>query len=45
MQSQFWSEQHGGTVHLFIGMGRSSDKNTFVTLTYIYIILIQNIRD
>jgi hypothetical protein len=27
-------EQYGGTVHLFIGMGRSPSKNTFMTLTY-----------
>jgi hypothetical protein len=25
-------EQYGGTVHLFIGMGRSPGKNTFMTL-------------
>jgi hypothetical protein len=26
-------EQYGGTVHLFIGTGRSSDKITFMPLT------------
>ena len=29
-------EQYGGTVHLFIGMGHSSCKNTFMTSTYTY---------
>jgi hypothetical protein len=32
-------EQYDGTVHLFIGMGRSQSKSKFMTL--IYIILIQ----
>jgi hypothetical protein len=27
-------EQYRGTVHLFIGTGRSLSKNTFMTLTY-----------
>jgi hypothetical protein len=27
-------ERYRGTVHLFIGTGRSPDKNTFMTLTY-----------
>jgi hypothetical protein len=27
-------EQYEGTVHLFIGTGRSMSKNTFTTLTY-----------
>ena len=27
-------EQYGGTIHLFIGTGRSLGKNTFMTLTY-----------
>jgi hypothetical protein len=31
---QFNINSTGGTVHLFIGMGRSPDKNTFMTLTY-----------
>jgi hypothetical protein len=34
VQSQFCMNSTEGTVHLFIGTGRSSDKNTFVTLTY-----------
>jgi hypothetical protein len=29
-------EQYGGTVHLFIGMGRSPGKSTFITLTFIH---------
>jgi hypothetical protein len=28
-------EQHGVTVHLFIGIGRSLDKITFMSLTFI----------
>jgi hypothetical protein len=27
-------EQYGDSIHLFIGMGRSPSKNTFMTLTY-----------
>jgi hypothetical protein len=34
-------EQYGGTVHLFIGTGRSPDKITFVSL----ITMTQIIRD
>ena len=29
-------EQYGGTVHLFIGMGRSPSKSTLLTSTYTY---------
>jgi hypothetical protein len=29
-------EQYGGTVHLFIGMGRNPGKSTFMTLTLIH---------
>jgi hypothetical protein len=29
-------EQYGGTVHLFIGKGRSSGKHTFMTLTFVH---------
>jgi hypothetical protein len=29
-------EQYGGTVHLFIGTGRSPSKNTFMALTCTY---------
>jgi hypothetical protein len=29
-------EQYEGTVHLFIGTGRSPGKSTFMTLTLIY---------
>jgi hypothetical protein len=29
-------EQYGGSVHLFIGAGRSSGKNTFMSLTFAY---------
>ena len=29
-------EQYGDTVHLFIGTRRSSDKSTFMPLTFIY---------
>jgi hypothetical protein len=29
-------EQYGVTVHLFIGTGRSPDKITFMSLTFIY---------
>jgi hypothetical protein len=29
-------EQYGATVHLFIGMGRSPGKGTFISLTSIY---------
>jgi hypothetical protein len=29
-------EQYGGTVHLFIGTGRSPGKSTFMTLTLIH---------
>jgi hypothetical protein len=29
-------EQYGGTVHLFIGTGRSPGKNTFMTLTFVH---------
>jgi hypothetical protein len=29
-------EQYMGTVHLFIGMGRSPGKNTFMTLTCVH---------
>jgi hypothetical protein len=36
-------EQYMGTVHLFIGTGRSSDKITFVS--FIVITMTQIIRD
>jgi hypothetical protein len=29
-------EQYGGTVHLFIGTGRSLGKNTFMTLILVH---------
>jgi hypothetical protein len=29
-------EQYGVTVHLFIGMGRSPDKSTFISLVNAY---------
>jgi hypothetical protein len=29
-------EQYGGTVHLFIGTGRTPGKNTFMTLTFVH---------
>jgi hypothetical protein len=29
-------EQYGATVHLFIGMGRSPGKITFMSLTFTY---------
>jgi hypothetical protein len=29
-------EQYGGTVHLFIGTGRSPGKSTFMSLTFTY---------
>jgi hypothetical protein len=38
-------EQYDATVHLFIGMGRSPSKSTFMSLTFIYIIITRNIKD
>jgi hypothetical protein len=29
-------EQYDATVHLFIGMGRSPSKSTFMSLTFMY---------
>ena len=29
-------EQYGSTIHLFIGTGRSPDKNTIMTLTFVH---------
>jgi hypothetical protein len=34
VQSLFYINSTEGTVHLFISMERSPDKNAFVTLTY-----------